>query len=450
MPVSGQNWETFGGGASQFIRTMYTDSVNGLLYIGGNFLHVGGMSVKNIVSWDGIQWDTLGSGIGNDNSYNSVRSICRYQDKLYFGGDFRAVAGNVFVRNIATWDGNTWDSLPGMPNRVVSDIKAYNGELYICGTFDSIGTLPANGLAKWDGNAWSDVNNIPNYNDYAGNINFFDCLAFYKNQLYVAGNMGGWTDTIKEITRWNGTDWVSVGGGIKGDSWVDCMTVYKNELYVGGYFYANDGNAGNFIMKWDGQQWSDVGGGMIGDTVYLNGQIFDMKVINDELWVVGVFLGAGGVPAQKVAKWDGEEWCGLGSQINNSILCIESFRDTVYIGGGFKTIDSDTVNYIARWTGGSYTDSCGAINNINEPVTANENVTMFPNPASNKIFFKTNDGSNNWENTEVIVYNIIGDVVYSGKPETSCIDISGLNSGTYFVKVKSSDNIITRNIVIIK
>lgn len=88
--------------------------------------------------------------------------------------------------------------------------------------------------------------------------------------------------------------------------------VYNNELYVSGTFYQTQGNVGNFIQRWDGNQWYDVGGGTTYElnNPYSNGQIHDMKVHNNELYIAGIFMYAGGVPAQDLAKWNGMVWSG--------------------------------------------------------------------------------------------------------------------------------------------
>ena len=44
-----------------------------------------------------------------------------------------------------------------------------------------------------------------------------------------------------------------------------------------------------------------------------------MAVFNNELYVVGYFTEAGGIPADNIAKWDGTEWCGLGSTFYNGV-----------------------------------------------------------------------------------------------------------------------------------
>ena len=55
----------------------------------------------------------------------------------------------------------------------------------------------------------------------------------------------------------------------------------------------------------------------------------------NHLIAVGSFELAGGVPAEKIAMYDGQIWCGLGSHFNNTLLSIEVIDSTFIICGGF-------------------------------------------------------------------------------------------------------------------
>ena len=71
--------------------------------------------------------------------------------------------------------------------------------------------------------------------------------------------------------------------------------------------------------------------------------------------------------------------------------------------------------------------------------------TFYPNPANQHI---TISGTN--ENSAVTIYNIAGKTVYSNKnlKDKSKIDISNLTNGTYFVRLQSNNNTITKKLSI--
>ena len=416
-----QNWLPLKSGVNVQVRTLYSDTVDSVLYVGGNFITADGDTVNGLAKWDGTAWTALGSGPGWP-----VLAITRYNGELYAGG--------AILNGISKWDGNSWKSVGTGINGAVVGLNVYNGKLYVVGTFDTAGGILSNMVAIWDGSSWSNIG--------TGLENFVAATIFYKGELYAGGNfeIGG----IREIAKWNGVNWEKVGNGFFGNSAVNTFEVYNNELYVGGYFIKANGNPGNYIAKWDGNTWSEVGGGMSGG----NGQIYDFVIHNNELYAVGVFTGAGGVVADHIAKWDGNEWCGLGSILNNNIGTVEVYNNEIFIGGGFTLIDGDTLNYIAKWDGGSYVDNCGTISSlVEEPnIYLEDEVKIYPNPISFSSILYLSDRLLKEKKLTFTLYNLLGqEVKRMENINTSQTKFHrpGLESGIYIYKVMSDDSIIT-------
>lgn len=453
--VSSQNYTTLGQGVDYDVRCMFADTVSDLLYVGGSFINGGGIGARGIASWNGGTWDTLGRGIDNyppdpgTSTSGIPLAMCRFNNELYVGGGF-VQAGMVDAYCIARWDGTTWYSLPSTPNGSIISMIEYNSELYVCGIFDSVGSIPANSLAKWNGTDWSDVNALPNYDAPISGQNQIYAMAEYNGDLYVAGNFTG-TSGYTRIVFWDGTQWQPLpnGGVLGGFAGVNTMAVYNNELYVGGLFYKSDGNAGNCIMKWDGTNWSDVGGGMGGNSYP---QIWDLKVIQSDLYAVGVFTTAGGTPAEKIAKWNGTEWCGFGDSIYSSIGKIESFHDSIFVGGMF-TINSDTVNSIAKWIGGNYIDTCGSLTGINDYSELVDKWSVYPNPTFNTLTVNLSTEDNGSVNIEL--YDLLGNLVLKQKEvadksinNTYQLSLNSLAKGMYLLKVSMQNKLYSEKIII--
>lgn len=109
--VPAQNWQQAGLGAyNSGVYELYADSINNLLYGGGNFKTSTGDTIWSIAKWDGTKWDSLGSGMKN---VGVVGAITIYNGQLIAGGLFNE-AGGVSVNNIARWNGTAWDSLGGV------------------------------------------------------------------------------------------------------------------------------------------------------------------------------------------------------------------------------------------------------------------------------------------------------------------------------------------------
>ena len=448
LPISAQNWAGIGN-FNLPVRSFYNDTLTGELIITGNFSQINSDTIMGLARWDGSHISTYGCGLGWDcttpfntgGAYAHVAPSVRFNGTLFATGGF-IKAGTETLNGLAFWNGTKWIGMgsglkyEGGSAAGANGLKVIGNELYIYGgPFDSVAGVAANSLAKFNGVNWVSLN-FPHISN-GGTDQIFD-IEQYKNELYVAGNFVSLAypnDTIQNIIRFDGTNWKSVGGGIHGGYGISTLIVYNNELYVAGLFTKANGNAGDYIQKWDGTSWSDVGGGMGGS----NGQIDNLTVHNGKLYAVGVFQSAGGVPAQYIAYWDGTDWCGLGSTFNNTIGAVCFYKDTLYIGGGFITIDGDTIHRVAKWIGGNYVDTCGNATGITEMMVKNNNVVIYPNPTNgNSInisfpFVKSGDYE---------VLDVIGAVVAKGKINNADkmeIDISTIANGCYIVKVQGKD-----------
>jgi len=448
-----QRWDTVGKKinriGNQGPNIIYSDSV--YLYMAGNFDLLGNLPAKGIARWNGVKWDSLGAGIDGLDTLNAYSqntwALAKYHNKLYAGGAFSSL-GKVKAPRVGTWDGNTWDSIPIQPFKSSDDyslscITAINNKLYIGGIFDTVAGSPCIGIAYWNDTDWSSLN-FPNLPGYFA----IDAICEYNGDIYAGGEFYGTPgDSSSNILRWDGKHWLSVGGGIPGGAIeVQTMTVYKGELYVAGYFSKSEGDVGNYIQKWNGSSWSEVGGGVLGPGGG-NGQIFQLLVYKNKLYAMGVFQTAGGVSANRIASWDGIEWCSLGSTFDNSITTGCMYKDSLYIGGGFWTIDGDSIVYIAEWVGGNYVDTCG-VTGINELNTESEGVKVFPNPSDGKFTIEE-QGVRYKEQVEV--YNMLGEKVASSNSSEGgginsllsgvhtgwAIDLQGQPAGIYLYRITS-------------
>jgi hypothetical protein len=112
------------------------------------------------------------------------------------------------------------------------------------------------------------------------------------------------------------------------------------------------------MLPGDGS-WGAMGTGM-------NGAVYALvEDSQGNMYAGGVFTNAGGVTVNYVAKWDGGSWSALsgpsGTGINNNIwaLAVDS-QDNFYAGGGFSTAGGVTVNRVAKWDGGSWSALIGS------------------------------------------------------------------------------------------
>ena len=128
-------------------------------------------------------------------------------------------------------------------------------------------------------------------------------------------------------------------------------------LYAGGSFTDAGGVAANRIARWDGTSWSALGAGVSGPALLQ--AVHALTVFDDgggaALYAGGVFTSAGGVPAMNIAMWDGTSWSALGSGVVETVHALEVFDDgsgeALYAGGNFTSAGGVVANHIAEWDG---------------------------------------------------------------------------------------------------
>jgi hypothetical protein len=336
-----QNFFPLPPGFDNEVRTLFYDTTTNVLYAGGNFdLLADWTLMPGISQWNGASWDTLGDGL-----HGLAFSIAKYGGYIYAGGSFiiKDSSGNyIYPANISYWDSAHWRLPPGnvFANDAVGTIFANGNDLYVGGFFDSIGGIYAQGIARYDGFQWHSYPTLdPNYLPVVSDI------KIYNGELYVAGSFNGGFGLIG-IVKYDGTNWVTVGGGLSNaNSFVEKMMIYQGELYAVGYFFTAAGDPGNCIAKWNGTSWSSLGLGLNAGT-----QLHGITAFKNDIYVGGNFFTIAGVSSPFIAKWNGTNWSGLGALFNNGVACFASHGNDLYIGGGFKTVDNDTMNYITRYS----------------------------------------------------------------------------------------------------
>ncbi len=129
----------------------------------------------------------------------------------------------------------------------------------------------------------------------------------------------------------------------------------KELLIAGGDFTTAGGVPANRIARWDGSSWQSLGSGM-------NYTVYALTVYNGELIAGGDFTTAGGVTAKYIARWDGSSWHPLGNGMNGSVFALTIYNGQLVAGGRFG-------NYIARWNGSSWQSLGSGVRNYVSALT---------------------------------------------------------------------------------
>ena len=415
---NGSGWSALGGGLNESVLDLVFHD-DGDLYVAGDFTDAGGIpDADHIAIWSSPSWQSVGGAGSGVN--DSVHSILFDDGDLVIGGDFTDAGGDVNADRVARltptgwsalggdrsglgdtvyglattgpgeivavgsfidagtsihadhavrWDGTRWTplssfSLPvggGLPGRVYDLELGFDGKLYVAGSFDDAGNVPAaDNLAVWDGVEWAPVGDpIESFDNdvYAVAPGPSGLLAVGGDFSDAAG-----IDDADNFAMWDGASWSALGGpGNPFDSTVQALLWSPDgRLYVGGDFYQANGIPGaDYVAIWDpsSSTWSAADGPGGSPYGYVHALALDST---GDLYAGGDFTEAGGDPdADYIAKWDGSAWTsigGPGSELNSTVFAIAIDEvGRVYAGGEFSDAGGDpNADRIAMWDGSGW------------------------------------------------------------------------------------------------
>ncbi len=451
--LSSQNWVNVIDSmpnSHPFIYCSVVDTINNLMYIGGDFQQINNLKTKGIVKYDGVKFDTLGAGLDPQwaglFTTSQPKKLIMFQNKLYVTGNFER-AGKYYTPNLARWNGTSWDSTDFKLRNSGSvgtawHMDVYNNELYVAGGFDSIGGIKCNNFAKFDGVSWHDIG-YP-YNTCV------TAIANYNGKLYMSGEVSSGS-SCANLAYYDGISWhpwAGVYGNV--NKGVFGMKVIDSMLYVYGRFYSIGGTNCMGLAAWNGTKWFGFGKG-----VGVDGTIWNVSKFNGEIYVNGIFDSINDLSSSNglfnfytdLAKFDGTKWCTFMEPFNNTVSFTTEYNNELYMGGAYLEIGSHTPAMpLTKWIGGSTSVNCGAnidagLNEYYEKI----NFLISPNPT--KSIINIIDEQNQLQNSTIEITNALGEVVFSSSFSNQ-IDISHLQSGMYFLTVQ--DNSKKKTVKIIK
>ncbi len=129
--LGGTEWETFDIIPDGQVNELMVDTINSLLFVGGEFFHIGDeLSVCSAI-WDGFNWTATGTA----NSTTIIpQASAMYRGEFYAGNSVK-VEGDDWTFGIKKWNGETWDSIGGAFNSSISSLEVFRDTLYIGGYF---------------------------------------------------------------------------------------------------------------------------------------------------------------------------------------------------------------------------------------------------------------------------------------------------------------------------
>lgn len=372
--------------------------------------------------WDDPLWTEVGRFYGPlDQTWVGTLEV--FDDgtgpALYAGGAFNRV-GELQCNFIVRWTGQIWEPVRGR-GYVVGKLRALEDEsgpaLYATGLEQGPGINGA--VERWDGISWTLLSGGLEHMDAAADVAMLETQGV--RTLYAAVRFGLGAPGGREypLARWTGTEWVPVPTlhPMYSRAAYTLATAYeggREVLYAGGTLMLAGDLAGYGILRWDGERFSRLGDGRglsdmawafaaipseLGGGVVVGGpfeaaggtlvkglgrlgpngwepflpfdadntvEILALLVYDDgsgsSLFAAGRFERIGGVPANNIARWDGQRWRALGDGVttgqNVMAATMAVFDDgdgpKLYVGGQFARAGNREVNNIARWDGSNW------------------------------------------------------------------------------------------------
>ncbi|MBL7983146.1 MAG: T9SS type A sorting domain-containing protein [Flavobacteriales bacterium] len=443
-------WRGLGNGTigPTSIQTLYGDEASGRLLAGGTFMWITNENDTVLgmgqAAWNGSRWDSLAHRIQPISGNNSAQPTHWF---LRYGGDLYACGSFSFLTDEGLWnrrfarlnmDEQRWEALEcthlttsGLQTLVPKEPQT---TLYATGFKGTVCNYPESCVFRYDGQAfytWEPFELIPsNPDNYIGHV--FDFLG----HTYITGSFRdplgpGFVDFL----RFDGSAWEHVPGWDAAAT-IKTISIRNDTLYIGGTFREAGGGPGNLIAYFDGTTWNNMGGGLDYTPVPMSATVLDLEWFNNELYVGGMFNVAGEIPVEGLAVWKGDRWCRLpgdfaSNQWNSAkILDITVWRDSLYICGGFISIDGEPIRQVAQYIGGDAVGDCSLPVAVNEQISA-PTFTLSPNPTNGTLRLQGLPA----EARRLLVRDALGRVVHVQTTNLYQLELGHLPAGTYLVHV---------------
>jgi hypothetical protein len=372
-------WSALGTGSSNGVSgggVAALAVVGNEVFVGGRFTSAGGVSANRVARFNTQTntWSTLGTGIISNGVNGEVSALAVVGNEVFVGGRFTS-AGGVSANNVARFNTqtNTWSALgTGSGNGVsgggVNALAVVGNEVVVGGWFNSAGGVSANRVARFNTqtNTWSALG-TGSSNGVSSGSGFpaVRALAVVGNEVYVGGDFtsaGG--VSANNVARFNTqtNTWSALGTGssngvssVGGFAPVFALAVVGNEVVVGGAFSSAGGVSANCVARFNTQTntWSVLG---TGSSNGVNDVVTALAVVGNEVYVGGAFSSAGGVSANRVARFNTQTntWSSLGTGSSNGVsgggvAALAVVGNEVVVGGWFNSAGGVSANRVARF-----------------------------------------------------------------------------------------------------
>lgn len=377
-----------------------------------------------------------------------------------------AHAESYVVQKTKSWDNSRLVNVgSGGPFNDASDVRDFhnypapvapdrrNEQTLVCGEYGGIGYYVQNHIWS-EGNPYETVNSIEKllerYTSYADILIYLKSnkglsAAVYTEITDVEMELNGLMTYDRKVIKGNEEDYKAVNHKIINEKRIFTDYALTSEESPQTWKYTLSQPAADWVLKsYNDEAWQTGDGGF--GSKGTPGAIIGTEWKTQNIWMRRTFtLPANALESGKVMlKLHHDEACRVyingvkalelsGFTAGYAFYDITPAASSALVLGGENTL----AVYCNQTFGGQYIDVGVSVLKLDapaatEPVKKNE-VRIYPNPVVNTLNIERQHSS-----TEVTgIYNIIGKLVKSPAKNESVVDVSDLDSGMYFLKMKT-------------
>lgn len=391
---------------------------------------------------------------------NQINCIVFFQNTLYLGGSFQSYESDINKIMIIKYETNQWTALGSQHIRnligpvYVNKMENYLGKLLIGGYFDAIGPFQnANSIASWDGTSFSvygtGIKYIDSVMELPGVVKDICAMPFSK---YPDATILG--DFFKADTNWVAYSTI-LFNGIFAPTYYAENQVYKTishkDVYAANVFTPTD--TFNLTVHFRKTGLSNYfyeiravnGKNNLYNNLFSFAVPFLLKTVNylnGKLYFAGDFY----IPNEqhffsfKLSNLKADSFNNQNielipfSRVMDSIHYLLNQDDRLIAIGNFHDKNGLDLYNIAWY------DSTGSTFVGMNTIANENNMRVYPNPASNKLIIEYSNPIA--VNNVFAIYSVDGRIILSGslkKIETE-IDVSTFSEGIYILKTQQGYN----------
>lgn len=242
---NGTNWTAVGSGQARIVRALQVR--DGFLYAGGSSLDRSGNNINCITRFDGASWTIYAPGI-----LGTVQDMVFHDGALHVVGQI-SVNELPYAHRAAKWTGTGWEVLgtgawtfSGQP--YLYSIESHAGDVFVGGRFTAAPGASAKNIARWNGTSWQPLG--------TGTSAPVRTLLSQGGALYVGGEFysANGTDAWL-VARWRNNEWSALGssglhGSFSGTYLVHTVARDGDDLLVGGRFNLAENQISSNWARW--------------------------------------------------------------------------------------------------------------------------------------------------------------------------------------------------------